>query len=148
MSTWTHVNGSIRIDAINGVPLIPLASRRELEEHLGNTWMFEDDSETMAKCTVPAGSEGSLQFEISKVGDGLVFWTVAIWGDLRDFGQGEVGQIESWFSRVCSRKDCMVRSAVLEIETEGGGSRTILFWDEDHLETYVQVKRKPVEEVA
>jgi len=114
MSVWTHVVGCIRFDGF------PTINRRftveNAKRHLGNTCDFESEDGAWEKCTVPKGSEGSLQYEISEVGQGLVWLTVAIWGDLRDYDNVE--EITVWFERVTQDKQWMVRGAVLEIQVE------------------------------
>lgn len=121
MSIWTHVNGCIRID---GVPQLGLKSDvQDVVDIMGNTCDWEDSEEIWEKCTVPKGSEGSIQYKILKVGDGMVLWTIPIWGDLRDYDN--VKEIEDWFMGIIANPDVWIRSAVLEIEVEGGEYKVI-----------------------
>lgn len=124
MSIWTHVNGCIRID---GVPQLDLKSDvQDVVDIMGNTCDWEDSEEIWEKCTVPKGSEGSIQYKILKVGDGMVLWTIPIWGDLRDYDN--VKEIEDWFMGIIANPDVWIRSAVLEIE--GGEYKVITYKNE------------------
>ena len=126
MSIWTHVNGCIRID---GVPQLDLKSDvQDVVDIMGNTCDWEDSEEIWEKCTVPKGSEGSIQYKILKVGDGMVLWAIPIWGDLRDYDN--VKEIEDWFMGIIANPDVWIRSAVLEIEVEGGEYKVITYKNE------------------
>ena len=116
MSTWTHINGSIRID---GIPMLQqeIATKENVQKIIGNTCSFEDDEIVWDKCTVPCGSEGSLQYEVVKAGDGLTLWTVCVFGDLRDYDDLE--EVTGWFNKITKESGLMIRSAILEIGVEG-----------------------------
>lgn len=124
MSTWTHITGCIRID---GIPMLrPAGGTKEgVEKILGNTCDFDSPDSAWDKCDVPCGSEGSLQYKIIRAGDGLVLWTVAIWGDLRDYDNIE--EIKGWFNKVTSKK-ISIRDAVLSIDLNG--EKTILNFEQ------------------
>lgn len=119
MSQWTHVSGCIRVDGIPQMGIVPdlprllgRPSTRHHEMEMGKRYV---ESENM-----PNGSEGSIQYEIIVAGTGMVYRTIAIWGDLRDFGDAaDLKAIDDWFERVV--KGClMVRAAHLLVEKEYG----------------------------
>lgn len=114
MSIWTHVNGCLRLD---GIPTLMDCSEKAVRKILGNTCKFDDKEEVWDNCTVPKGSEGSIQYSLA--GNGLVVWTIPIWGDLRDFRHEDVHEIVKWFGRITKTKDMMIRSFILEVQTEG-----------------------------
>ncbi len=117
MSIWTQVCGCIRID---GIPSIdPMIAERVIDA-LGHTCSFDDGEAVWEACTVPCGSEGSLQYRIIPAGEGLVLYTVAVWGDLRDY-DNEL-EIIDWFNDVTRDSGLMIRSAVLEYQI--GNSET------------------------
>lgn len=103
MSQWTHVNGSIRIDGIPG--MMP-----EPDFGVIKTWEDGDFDEA----TVPCGSEGSLQYKTTVVGEGLVWLNTQIWGDLRDYDN--VDEIIEWIES--STQNSMIRSGIIEIGVE------------------------------
>lgn len=110
MSTWTHVSATVRYDAIRraGIGGLP---------DLGKTFTYEDSQEKWEACTVPRGSEGSLQYLVwdNPSKNDLSAFTVVWWGDLRDYDD-EV-EIVKYFNRVTKKQ--MVRSGILLIEVEG-----------------------------
>lgn len=125
MSTWTHVNGIIRVD---GVPqLMTNCTKENLEKILGPTVNYDSDEKVWDDCKLPCGSEGSLQYEIIKAGDGLVLWTIPVWGDLRDYDN--VNEIKEWFNVITQESDLMIRSAIIEICVEGMEPVIIRFED-------------------
>ena len=118
MSQWTHVNGCIRIDGIPNIEdNVDIKSIREI---LGITCRYNSPDKRWKECNVPCGSEGSIQYKIIPAGDGLVLWTVAIWGDLRDFGSKDVKKIRNWFKKITEESGLSIRSAILEIRIEYG----------------------------
>ena len=118
MSQWTHVNGCIRIDGIPNIEdNVDIKSIREI---LGITCRYNSPDKRWKECNVPCGSEGSIQYQIIPAGDGLVLWTVAIWGDLRDFGSKDVKKIRKWFKKITEESGLSIRSAILEIRIEYG----------------------------
>lgn len=110
MSVWTHVNGSIRID---GIPCFQPDIDEKIVKSLGKTCDYESNRAAWDACSVPCGSEGSIQYAINDAGDGLVYKTVAIWGDLRDYE--DIGAIEKWFRGICE-SGLMIRQAVIQVE--------------------------------
>lgn len=130
MSQWTHICGCIRYDALR-MTGIPFATIEEIKKLIGNTVKFGDEKEKWDACNVPCGSEGSIQFifwsnpELSS----LTAFTVAIFGDLRDFGLEGISEIKDWFNRVIKAEGLMVRSAILKIDVEG--SESIILQNEE-----------------
>ena len=127
MSQWTHVNGSIRFDALR-MQGMPFARIEDIKALMGNTWDFDDDEATCEACTVPEGSEGSLRFMFwsNPSINSISAYTVGIFGDLRDFGSKEdVKSIKEWFNKIISTDGVMVRSAILEVAVEHG--ETLIF---------------------
>jgi hypothetical protein len=118
MSQWTHVNGCIRID---GIPSIEdNVDIESIREKLGITCRYNSPDKRWKECNVPCGSEGSIQYKIISAGHGLVLWTVAVWGDLRDFGSKDVKKIRNWFKKITEESGLSIRSAILEIRIEYG----------------------------
>jgi len=117
MSVWTHVSGSLRLDSIPGMgPPI------DLHEVLGFTCTFDDNPNAWDACTVPCGSEGSLQFGTvpGVVPSSLNSHNVIIWGDLRDYENPD--SVVEWFEErlsVLSDYRCRHRGATLLAQTEG-----------------------------
>jgi hypothetical protein len=141
--------------------------RQAVELAVGCTCDYGSTSEEWDHCTVPCGSEGSIQYTVtpSGKGDNRVDWGyVAIWGDLRGFGWEEFPQITTWFAKVLSQlrkppgfkpvdqmtraekvawalSSFMIREAVLCIEVEGQDEKVLLVWssrDEQAKESHVQ----------
>ena len=130
MSQWTHVCGCIRYDALR-MEGMPYSTLDQIKKLVGNTCSFEDSPEKWDRCNVPCGSEGSVQF---------IFWsnpslnstsayTVAVFGDLRNFGEEDVPKIKKWFNRITTGKDVMVRNAIVEVCVEGVDKPIILRLD-------------------
>jgi len=118
MSQWTHINGCIRID---GIPCIEdNVDIESVREKLGVTCRYNSPHKRWKECNVPCGSEGSIQYKIISAGHGLVLWTVAVWGDLRDFGSKDVKKIRKWFKKITEESGLSIRSAILEIRIEYG----------------------------
>ena len=107
MSTWTHVSGCIRVDSF------PFMKQPDFKKiFIKELWDEKDDGE----CNMPSGSEGSLDYRIIRNPnpDAMSAYTVAIFGDLRDFGKEDRNEIEEWWNRVL--KECgMIRQAVLQV---------------------------------
>ena len=117
MSTWTRVVGNIQVDGLPGMGNSTVA---KLEEILGPIDTFYEPNEA---CTMPMGSEGSLQYRIIEYDSGLPWVTIPIWGDLRHFEDLEA--IEKWFYEILAKLQ-FVRDAVLLAECNG---RQILIRD-------------------
>jgi len=124
MSTWTHIAGCIRFD---GIPSLggPLSTMHGMKDHLGATCSFDDDEDAWDKCSVPCGSEGSLQYKIIRAGDGMVLWTVAIWGDLRDYDNVEA--VQKWFDRITTDSQALIRTAIMHVQV-GESEPVIMQW--------------------
>ena len=114
MSQWTHVNGCIRLDGLPGI--VPENTIENVCKLMGNCVSFNDESDLWDRCNVPCGSEGSLKYEVLEIDKGLVWLTIPIWGDLRDFHSIE--EIRTWFEKIVLSENVMVRSAVLEVHIE------------------------------
>lgn len=129
MSVWTHITGNIRIDGAPG--LTKISTVEALKKVLGNTCSFDDDEAVWDACNVPKGSEGSLQYEVIEYGDGLLWVTVAVWGDLRDYDF--IAEIKAWFERILCAEGLIVRQAVLSVSVENG--REVIYYaahDDDY----------------
>lgn len=136
MSQWTHVCGCIRYDALR-MANIPYSTIDDIKKLLGNTVSFEDSEECWNKCNVPYGSEGSIQFSfwVNPSLNSMAAYTVAVFGDLRDFGPKDVPQIEKWFEKVTKTPDVIVRNAILEINIDN--QKPIILEYEDSASTEV-----------
>lgn len=95
MSTWTHVNGGIRVDGIPrampyyftteklmcliGPMWLPyyeaLKKPIEVPIPINEAWMTEEKDE----CRLPCGSEGSLQYRIIHYDTGLPWVMIPVW---------------------------------------------------------------------
>ena len=137
MSVWTHVAGSVRIDAF----MEYFQTLKEVEDILGKPTSYEDTIQEWDRCKLPMGSEGSIQYRIIQSGmqetnkegnitssDAAAF-VVNFWGDLRDFETKDVKKIETWWSDLLLNHDLMIRQAVLLVETEGGNPRVFIHKD-------------------
>ncbi|MCP3681274.1 MAG: hypothetical protein GY861_01160 [bacterium] len=113
MSQWTHVNGSIRIDALRIIGM-PQPNLKELFK----TASFEDDSAVWDNCNVPIGSEGSIAVSIweNPSDSAVTAYTVGIFGDLRDYEDEE--EIVKWFTDIIENKGLMIRDAIISIKIE------------------------------
>lgn len=127
MSQWTHVSGALRIDGLPQMGITP-DLRSILGQPSSNPFDTSSDAPYREASGIPAGSEGSIQYAINDAGDGLVWKTVAVWGDLRDFGEDDTHEINEWFARIVEasslanapRTKLMLRTAHLLVEVEGG----------------------------
>lgn len=115
MSTWTHVAAIFRIDAVKG--FLGPQSKDDIKMVLGPIARFNGLEEDWDACTLPLGSEGSLEYDIWENENHHMIdaFTVSVFGDLRDYYETE--SIEEWFNSLCSK--FMVRQAVCIAETEG-----------------------------
>ena len=120
MSQWTHVSGLIRIDAI---PEIDGTTAQKIINSFGNTCEYDDIPTVWDACTVPCGSEGSLDYSIKHTGDNhsLAWGEVSIWGDLRDYE--DYTAIYEWVKKAC--EPFMIRSCVVKIDVEYKGTYII-----------------------
>jgi hypothetical protein len=117
MSQWTSITGALRLD---GVPnMMPNCTVESIKKLLGHTCGFDSPSEGWKVCTVPCGSEGSIQYLVHEYSDGLPWVVVTIWGDLRDFGSGEqIEEVKKWFYGICKEYP-LVRQGILQIRVDG-----------------------------
>jgi len=126
MSTWTHVVGVIRFDSLPGMP----------EPNCGSTCEYEDDESIWDKCTVPCGSEGSLQ--ISKwenpASCSIARYTYSIFGDLRHYENGQ--EIIDYFNKIVKGQN--IRQAFFSFYIGGGGTRSFVY---DNKGEFVEVIR-------
>jgi len=120
MSQWTHINAAIRFDGIPGLG--------NAEPKLGNTCNYESEKDKWDACDVPCGSEGSLQYSVVIAGTGLVYKSVHIWGDLRDYD--DVNEIREYLTRVVDGK--CIRSGVAHIDMEGQPPLILLCNEENY----------------
>lgn len=131
MSQWTHVCGCIRYDALR-MKGVPYNTLDEIKKLIGNSVSYDDSEEKWDICNVPRDSEGSIQFVFWSNPDlhNIAAFTVAIFGDLRDFGMEDVPKIKAWFEQVTKGKGIMVRNAILEICVESQEEPIILRYEE------------------
>lgn len=126
MSQWTHVSGVLRVDGIPQLGMTPNL-RAILGTPSSNPFGDPDEPYRHAE-RIPSGSEGSIQYAINDAGDGAVWKTVGVWGDLRDFGDEDVHEIDAWFLSIVeasrgeniARTKLILRAAHLLVEVEGG----------------------------
>jgi len=142
MSQWTHVAGVVRVDGMGMVlGMTPIDEEQAIEKVMGKTVSYDSPKEEWDKCTVPCGSEGSLQYKVDIHGtrSSLYRGTVTIWGDLRDYDN--VNELVSWFKKVIGSfnisKDFPfgIRDAVMSIDVEGSSNRVICYWNDKELMT-------------
>ena len=140
MSIWTHVNGQIRIDDMRFGTDSNLSIIKNI---IGNTCDYHSTDEEWEKCSVPTGSEGSLQYSIIENPDksSLAAYTVAIWGDLRDFSDKDVDKIRVWFDKILNSSGLWIRQAVLQIEVENGICQ-ILRYEYEKLLHIIELEKK------
>jgi hypothetical protein len=131
MSRWTHVTGLIRINAICGnfskIELI-----EDIEHCFGKPVKFLDPIEMWDKCTVPCGSEGSLQYEFidNNEENSMNCGTILIHGDLREYWNKE--EIIHWVKHAISTsKMWWVRSLCIKIEIDDEKSIILINSDND-----------------
>lgn len=101
MSTWSHVAGCIRMDSL----FVSIPSFLEaLPFIFGRKVRFGDeDWQTTLPCTLPCGSEGSLNYEFLPHFNNqcINFGQVFIWGDLRDYS--DLTAIEEWVKQFTTK---------------------------------------------
>lgn len=101
MSQWTHVGGAVRLDMIqfgtDGAVI------NQVKSIFGNTYSYEDKRSVRDVCTVPCGSEGSVQYKVKLTGtpSSLARVVVTVWGDLRDYDDTE--EIVAWVKGVVKK---------------------------------------------
>jgi hypothetical protein len=110
MSTWTHVAATIRFDALR-LPGMP-----DQRPDLGKTCDFDSPDHEWKACSVPRGSEGSLQVHLweNPHKTHIAAYTATIWGDLRDYES--VDEVLEYLDRITAGR--LVRQGVAEIAVE------------------------------
>ena len=118
MSQWTHVCGAIRVDALVSSEFDDTAI--DLVERFGQPVSFDDPESLWDSCSVPLGSEGSIQYSVSHTGDqsSLSWGIVDIWGDLRDYSNAQ--EIYEWVKKACI--GLFIRSCSIKVDVEYGFS--------------------------
>lgn len=133
MSTWTHVNGSIRVDAIR------ISCFKNTPLNLGIESQWEDDHDAS---DIPTGSEGSLVWtkweNPSK--NALAAYTVNFFGDLRDYD--DVAEIEKYLDQIVEGQ--IIRSGICEISVEF--SDTIVYRYNSDTSTWDKIVTIPYKE--
>lgn len=144
MSQWTHVSGCLRVD---GMPQMGLVA--DIRAILGTPSGEYDAKPYEEGSNIPGGSEGTIQYAINAAGDGLVWKTVAIWGDLRDFDLDDCAEIDTWFARIVAASDMpqqkqtrlMLRAFHLVVRVEYGQSYLLICEDGAEFDSPKTVRR-------
>jgi hypothetical protein len=133
MSTWTHIAGAIRFDAILAATMVDERAGDAVVDQairyaFGKTFSFEDLMESVDPSAgggrmAPAGSEGSAQYRVIKTSQtrALSWGAVLIWGDLRDYDDWQA--LREWIIEACQillERGIAVRNVAVEIQVEGG----------------------------
>ena len=131
MSTWTHVAGCVRIDALPFLRTEPVED--VVKRAFGKTCAYEDDTDVWDECTVPCGSEGSVQYGVVRTGteNELSWGLVYIWGDLRDYH--DAYGIIAWLQKAVDAlfADAVgVRGLSVCIDVEGGNQYRLVIDDD------------------
>jgi len=119
MCRFRHGNivaGCIRLDALSAKDITNV-----IENAFGSTCSYDDPETFWNVCTVPCGSEGSVQYHIRYTGHAAsVSWgLVAIWGDLRDYDN--YNAIYEWIKQALAKlqeQHIWVRQCSVVIEVE------------------------------
>jgi hypothetical protein len=129
MSTWTKVVGAIRFD---GIAAANSGTFARLSKHLGKTCSYKSSNAEWDACTVPCGSEGSIQYQIVECIENqndsdssyIGKYDVLITGNLRDFGIDEVSEIVDWWDKITTDvpAEFSIRDAVLKVSPADGDS--------------------------
>lgn len=134
MSQWTHICGTIRLDSFARIINPGFDGEQAVQGILGPMSTY---SEWRDDCRLPNGSEGSLQYGIHVYDNnenGLYWASLTFWGDLRDFGLGEVEGVRTWWENTLdslAKAHLTIRQAVLQIEIEYQDDAIILT-DREH----------------
>lgn len=126
MSTWTHVNASIRFDLFR-VDDCDYNNVEAIKEFIGPMKSFIDmnmadrlyDYKTDGHdCTLPMGSEGSLRYTVYN--DDNKYINVNFFGDLRDYDSEQA--IVDYFNELINRDGAtiFIRSGIVSIGTFSG----------------------------
>lgn len=125
MSSWVHVAGIIRVDALRVISDIP-----DFDEIIGKECLWDDsysiweDAEKHPDAYLPMGSEGSLKKDIwiNPNKNHMAAYTISIFGDLRDMYMEDAEEIIKWFKNKCNI--LCTRNAVITIRC----GRTDITW--------------------
>lgn len=117
MSTWTHVAGVVRVDAIR----MGMAAEVNWDDIFGKECLWEESSsvwhdlDAHPEKYMPCGSEGTLQKVVwtNPEESYIAAYTVGVFGDLRDWY--DVDAIIEWFKKIVRSEDLWVRSAVITV---------------------------------
>lgn len=119
MSTWTHINGSIRYDTFN---------LKEEEEPAFHQVKSGGDEIEWDNCDVPYGSEGSISISKNTIyeNDAQKFITYSFSGDLRNYSyEDNKDDLEDWINNLIPKSDgnynLGIRQGIFEIEYEDEG---------------------------
>jgi hypothetical protein len=112
MSQWTSVTGAIRFDCLSNDNNSELLEK--LKAIFGHTCNEMSTPIEWHTCTIPYGTEGSLQYHIHQYETGMPWVIVSIWGDLRDFDNNT--KIINWFYMICEEWR-LTRQGVIEISS-------------------------------
>lgn len=114
MSVWTHVLGSIRIDALEGIT--------------PPFYLYE--------VAIPQGSEGPLKLSLWQSGRAsqMARYSLTVFGDLRDYDDEE--EIIQYFYDLI--KDKLIRSAFFTFNVEGRSPRHFV-WDGE-LDDFIELE--------
>ena len=139
MSDWLHVNGMIRVDGLPkvsstgyatahiiqliGPMLLPYFNllRNSEQAIIIPPSQGRYTTNPTIECTLPKGSEGSLQYRVIEYDTGLPWVSVPFWGDLRDV-ESDSNTVK-WFTRLCCQIDgqCgFIRDSVMLTQLNGG----------------------------
>lgn len=116
MSYWAAVAGFIELSIKNTTPYYPEIL---LTSILGETWHGDSPIEGIQACTVPQGSEGSIQYKLINMNccsniTNLRNWHVAIWGELRDF-ENRTAEVQEWLQKIISHKSIDIITYYIEL---------------------------------
>lgn len=125
ISQWTHICGLIRIDDITSI--FGDKNLNAIKERL--------------RTKVPTGSEGPLKTKlIINDGPGVNAYTVAIWGDLRDYGEDDedVWRITDWIKTLTD--GLIIRDFSIVINREFKEKTILYLRDEDTEIHFMQIR--------
>lgn len=153
MSRWTHVAGIVRVDALIGV--LPGVTDDK-------SWM--DSITRRLQKNPPTGSEGPVRIEAfarssiletswgpDKENSELPRGFVAIWGDLRDFGEREqIESVTTWLNTAFLQKIVLVsgrppmlfpwvREAIVVVVDEANENSCRIVWSEEEQEEQFEI---------
>lgn len=135
MSSWIHVNASMRIDDLRLDDSVP-----DFDELIGKECLFDspesvwDDMDTNPDLYLPIGSEGSLQKSVWINPDKsyAAAYTVTIFGDLRDRYEEDAEKVIEWFKDKCAEIN-VVRDAVITVRVNADKPLVFVY---DHFKKY------------